>query len=93
MQFDAKLDGAISKVRGRKQALKALADKFGELNTAKDQVIFISHGDCLEDAEYLAKSVRETYHPKDVVISYVGPVIGAHSGPGTLALFFLGTRR
>ena len=72
-------------------------DDLGHLvNVSKDpgnQVFFISHGDCLEDAEYLADLLRRTYHPKDVVISYVGPVIGSHSGPGTLALFFLGTHR
>ena len=84
----------VSKARGRRASIDAMAAKIGQTGIdPQNQVIFISHGDCLEDAEYLAKSVRETYHPKDVVISYVGPLIGAHSGPGTLALFFLGTRR
>ena len=55
--------------------------------------MFISHGDCLEDAEYLAGLLRERYHVPRVEINYVGPVIGSHSGPGTLALFFLGTKR
>ena len=49
--------------------------------------------DCAEDAEYLASRIRETMGVKDIVIGYVGPVIGAHSGPGTMALFFLGKER
>ena len=55
--------------------------------------MFISHGDCMEDAEYVAGLVKERMGVQDVRINYVGPVIGAHSGPGTLALFHLGSRR
>ena len=84
---------ARSKVRGRMQALRAIAMKFGELEADKDQMIFISHGDCEEDAQFLAKLVQERLHPKQIVIQVIGPVIGAHSGPGTLALFFLATER
>ena len=84
---------ARSKVRGRMQALRAIAMKFGELEADKDQMIFISHGDCLEDAEAVAQMVRERFGTQDIRINYVGPVIGAHSGPGTLALFYLGTQR
>ena len=58
-----------------------------------EQTVFISHGDCAEDAEYLASRIRETMGVKEILISYVGPVIGAHSGPGTMALFFLGKER
>jgi len=84
----------IGTARGRKASIKALADGAGKLGVdLQDQVIFISHGDCLEEAEYLADIMRQRFHVKDVVISYVGPVIGAHSGPGTIALFFLGTER
>ena len=84
----------IGTARGRKASIRALADGAGKLGIdLENQVIFISHGDCLDDAEYLANIMRERYHVKDVVISYVGPVIGAHSGPGTVALFFLGTER
>ena len=84
----------IGTARGRKASIKALADGAGKLGVnLQDQVIFISHGDCLDEAEYLANIMRERFHVKDVVISYVGPVIGAHSGPGTIALFFLGTER
>lgn len=84
----------IGTARGRKASIRALADGAGKLGIdLQNQVIFISHGDCLEEAEYLADIMRERFHVKDVVISYVGPVIGAHSGPGTIALFFLGTER
>ena len=84
----------VSKARGRKASIDAMAAKVGQSGIDPgNQVFFISHGDCREDAEYLAASLRRTYHPQDVVISYVGPVIGSHSGPGTLALFFLGTQR
>lgn len=82
------------KVRGRKNSLVALADKYGEL--ALDPAggtVFISHGDCLEDAQKLADMLRERFAVKVERIVYVGPVIGAHSGPGTIALFFLGRER
>ena len=83
-----------SKVRGRKAALEALAAKAGELGLdGENDTMFVSHGDCLEDAEYVAKLVKEKYGAKQVIISYVGAVIGSHSGPGTVALFFLGKNR
>ena len=59
----------------------------------RNEVVFISHGDCLADAEYLAERIKQETNVSEVVINYVGPVIGSHSGPGTLALFFLGTER
>ena len=84
----------VSTARGRKASIKALADEAEKRGIdLANQTIFISHGDCIEDAEFLAGIMRERFHVKDVVISYVGPVIGAHSGPGTVALFFLGTER
>lgn len=84
----------VAKARGRRGALKALADKMGQTGVdVENQTVFISHGDCLEDAKWLAEEVKKNYHPKDVVIADIGPVIGAHSGPGTLALFFMGTGR
>ena len=58
-----------------------------------DQTVFISHGDCLEDAQMVAQMVRDRFGVKDVYLNYVGPVIGAHSGPGTLALFYVGIER
>ncbi len=85
----------VSKARGRKASIQALAAKIGEtgLIEPSEQVIYISHGDCIDDANYLADIIREKYNPKKIVIGYVGAVIGAHSGPGTLALFFLGKER
>ena len=84
----------MEKVRGRRNSIKRLLDKMRETAIEPDkQIVFMSHGDCLEDAEYLAGRIREEWNVQDVVINYVGPVIGAHSGPGTLALFFLGTQR
>ena len=84
----------VSKARGRKKSLEALVDRMAETCVnPEDQLIYISHGDCLEDAKYVEKLVREPLHVKDVKINYVDPVIGAHSGPGTVALFFVGTER
>ena len=85
---------SMGKARGRGASLTALVDHMEE--TAIDpasQVVFISHGDCLADAEKVAGDVKKRFGVKEVVINHVGPVIGAHSGPGTLALFFLGSRR
>ena len=59
----------------------------------KNQTVFISHGDCVEDARFVADEVRRRFGTEDIRINYVGPVIGNHSGPGTLALFFLGSKR
>lgn len=84
----------VGKVQGRTTSIKALLKKMQE--TAIDpaeQVVFISHGDCEKDAEKLAAMVRESIGPKEIILNPIGPVIGAHSGPGTAALFFLGTKR
>ena len=84
-----------AKARGRGAAIDALVNKLKE--TAKDdiaeQMVFISHGDCLEDAEMLADKLRKTVGIKQIIISNVGAVIGSHSGPGTLAIFFIGKHR
>jgi len=86
---------AREKVRGRKQALRALADKFSDLGMPKDQRLFISHGDCEEDALLLKNMLVERCgcDPDKIVLSLVGPVIGSHSGPGTVAFFFRGKDR
>ena len=85
---------SMAKARGRKASLDALARKTVELGANYDNsTMFISHGDCLEDAQYLAQQLKEKYGVKEVIISYVGAVIGSHSGPGTVALFFLGDHR
>ena len=84
----------MAKTRGRKASIDALAKKFAELGQGYDNsTVFISHGDCLEDAQYLESMLKQKYGVKEVVISYVGAVIGSHSGPGTVALFFLGQHR
>lgn len=84
----------MGKVRGRRSSLNALVDHMEETAVdPQDQTIYISHGDTPEDAEYVASEAKRRLGVKGAVINYVGPVVGAHSGPGTLALFFLGTHR
>ena len=84
----------VSKVRGRKASIDALAKKMGELGLpGENDTVFICHGDCIDDAKRLEQLVKEQYGVKNVFIYYVGAVIGSHSGPGTLALFFLGKNR
>lgn len=85
---------SVSKVRGRKAALKAIADLYAD--TALDKkngTVFISHGDCIDDANTLADMIKQSCGVKVELITGVGPVIGSHSGPGTLALFFLANER
>lgn len=84
----------VGKVRGRKQALHWLVDKMAQhLDSSATETVFISHGDCLEDAQYVADLVKERFAIEDIRIGDVGPVIGSHSGPGTVALFFIGDSR
>ena len=85
----------MEKVRGRKKSLNALVAHMEKsaIPPVADQMVFITHGDCLEDAEYVADKVRERFGVRDVVINYVDPVIGAHSGPGTMALFYMAESR
>lgn len=86
---------ARSKVRGRHQALRALVSQFSALEASSDQTVFISHGDCREDAEFVKNELvsRCGCDPEKIVLSMIGPVIGSHSGPGTVALFFRGKDR
>ena len=90
-------DGHLIKVgvaRGRRKSICELFNRMADtVIEPEGQTVFISHGDCLEDAEYLASLIRERWSVKEIMIDYVGQVIGTHSGPGTLALFFLGTQR
>ncbi len=84
----------MEKVRGRKKSIKALVDHMEK--TAIDpasQTVFITHGDCIEDVEVLKREISERMGVTDFVVNYIDPVVGAHSGPGTLALFFLGTEK
>ena len=86
----------ISKVRGRKKALQELVNymdkKMGSYRD-KNDIFFISHGDTLEDAEYVRDLIREKFGIEPCLINHIGPTIGTHSGPGTIALFFMGDNR
>lgn len=84
----------MTKARGRKMSMRTLAEKFGEFaNDKKNGTIFISHADCEDDAKMLAQTIKESYGATVDVITNIGPVIGAHTGPGALALFFVGKER
>ena len=84
----------VSTARGRKASIDALATKAAATALpGQNDTMFISHGDCQEEAEYLAKVLKEKHGVKEVIIGYIGGVIGSHSGPGTMALFFLGSKR
>jgi len=84
----------VSTVRGRKGSLDALIKKFVETGLpGENDTVFISHGDCIDDAQYIADKLKKEHGVKEVIIYYVGAVIGSHSGPGTVALFFLGDHR
>lgn len=85
----------VGTVKGRRASIDALCEKVktGAIDAKNKLVAFISHGDCEEDAKYLAEKVKREAGFKEVIIGYVGSVIGSHSGPGTLALFYLGAER
>ena len=84
----------VSTARGRRASIDALFDKLkATAIEPESQSIFICHGDCIADAKYLADRIENEIHPKEIFIDYTGAVIGSHSGPGTLALFYLGTER
>ena len=84
----------VGKARGKKQALTMLVDNLEKcVGNAKSDFFTVSHADNLEDAEYVAKLMSERFGIKDYVVSYIGPVIGAHSGPGTIAVFIMAEHR
>ena len=86
----------IGKVRGRKKSIQGLEEAMErQIGSWRDKndIVFISHGDCPEDAQYLADLIRERLGIENFLINYVGPTIGTHSGPGTLALFYMGDYR
>ncbi len=90
---EGKLD-SVSKARGRKAAITAIVDKYGETaEMAEGGMVFISHADATEDCDMLVEALRSRYKVSVEVITDIGPVIGAHAGPGTLALFFVGKER
>lgn len=82
----------VSKVRGRRAALRAIAEQYNQLALDKNGTVFISHGDCIDDVNEI-KALLEAAGGKVEIITDVGPVIGSHSGPGTLAVFFMGSKR
>ena len=86
----------IDKIRGRKKSLQAMVD-YMELKRKnyqeEDPIVMISHGDCIEDAEYVRDLVKERFGIDKFIINSLGPVIGAHTGPGLVALFFMGESR
>ena len=84
----------VSTARGRKASLLGLVDQMEKLAIdPANQVVFISHGDCLEDAQFVADEIKKRFGTQEFRFNYVGPVIGAHTGPGVVALFFLGKER
>ncbi len=83
----------VMKVRGRKNSVSALAESFGRDAIDKNGKIFISHACCAKDVDELAAMLKEKYGASVDLVTDVGPVIGAHSGPGTLALFYVGKVR
>ncbi|MBQ8850219.1 MAG: DegV family protein [Clostridia bacterium] len=84
----------IAKARGRKASLDMLVENMKKtVIDPKNQITYICHGDCIEDAEYVAKKMKEEVGVPEVIIGYTGPVIAAHAGPGVLAIFYLGTER
>ena len=84
----------VGKCRGRKAATEFIASKVSELGAGFDNsTVFVAHGDCPEDAAALAEILKEKHGVKEVITGYVGPVIGAHTGPGVLVVFFMGNNR
>jgi len=84
----------VAKVRGRQKALEALVDEMEKsaINPA-EQIVFISQADCLDDALKVQEMIKNRLHVKEFMINMIGPVIGSHAGPGTLALMYLGNHR
>ncbi|MDF2632616.1 MAG: DegV family protein [Caproiciproducens sp.] len=84
----------MEKIRGRRQSLNTLLSHMEKaVEEPESQMIFVSHGDSLQDAQYIAEQVRKKFNVKAIEINPIGPVIGTHSGPGTIALFYLGKDR
>lgn len=84
----------VEKARGRKKALDTLIRRFSETVIEPGKYpVYISHGDCLEDAQYVEQKIKEEFSVEETLINVLDPVIGAHAGPGTVALFFYGSKR
>jgi len=84
----------VKKVRGRKKSIKTLFEEYkARVINPEEQMIYINHGDCLEDAEYLKSLILSETSPKDIVINSLGPIIGTHTGPGMVLVVFIGKER
>ena len=83
----------MEKVRGRKAAIQALFRHMQETALPDQETVLINHADCLPEAQTLAEQIRAEFHPKEVLIADLGPIIGAHTGPGLVTLFFLAEHR
>lgn len=85
---------SVSKARGRAASIRALFETMEKtVVDPESQTVFISHGDCVEDAQKLADMIRARWNVRDVILNEIGPVIGAHAGPGTVALFYMASQR
>jgi len=85
---------SVCKVMGRKKSLNELLNRMkAEALTPEEQIVIIGHGDSIEDALLLEKKVRQTLSVKDVFLTYIGPIIGSHTGPGMVGLTFLGKKK
>lgn len=85
---------ATGKVIGRTKSLNTIANMVvRDIINPENQILCITHGDCIDDVEYLKKRILDKIKVKEIIINYVDPVVGAHSGPGTIAIFFLGSKR
>jgi len=85
---------ALKKARGRSSSLEAMVDLMdGRITNPNTQTVFISHGDCLDEAQKVGMMIQERFKVADVLYNTIGPIIGAHSGPGTIAVFFFGNER
>lgn len=84
---------SVTKARGRKAAFSTIADKYAEFAEEKSGTVFISHADCLDEAQAVKTELQEKFGADVKIITDIGPVIGAHSGPGTIAVFFIGKKR
>jgi DegV family protein with EDD domain len=96
--MDVDVKGALAirgKVKGRKKSIKELFKNMeaNGYDADGESAIFISHGDCIDDVTYLCKLIQDRYNKKPEHIDMIGPLIGSHSGPGTVALFFVGSAR
>jgi len=84
----------VDTARGRKASLDSLVNKFAETAIKpENQKVFIGHGDCIDDLKYIQKQLKDKFGVKEFETGFINPVIGVHSGPGTVALFFYGKQR